>query len=142
MSSRTTPYDLQSVPSYPDALQIYRIPASRFWQVRMFVDRKYVRKSTKTDDKSQAIEFAKTLYDTIRINQRLDVSVHTDTFHACALHLMRRQESLVATGQRDDRIVIEDQKKLKLDILPFFGTMGVASSSSKTACAADCATMP
>ena len=98
----------------------------------MFVDRKYVRKSTGTDDKKQAIEFAKKLYDTIRINQRLDISVHTDTFHACAQHLMRRQESLVATAQRDRRIVIEDGRKLKRDILPFFGTMGVADITATT----------
>ena len=45
------------------------------------------------DDKKLAIEFAKKFYDTIRINQRLDVNVHTDTFNACAQHLIRREES-------------------------------------------------
>ncbi len=90
----------------------------------MFVDRKYVRKSTGTDDRAQAVEFAKKLYDSIRINQRLDVNVHTDTFHACAQHLIRHQESLVASGQRDARIVTEDRRKLKHDVLPFFGTTG------------------
>lgn len=93
----------------------------------MFVDRKYVRKSAGTADRKQAVEFAKSLYDTIRINQRLDISVHTDTFHACAQHLIRRQETLVATGQRDERINVEDNRKLKADILPFFGMMGVSS---------------
>jgi hypothetical protein len=132
MASRTTPFDIQSVPGYPEALQVYRIPASRLWQVRIFIDRKYVRKSTGTDDKKLALQFAKTLYDTIRINQRLDISVHTDTFHACAQHLMRRQESLVATRQRDQRIVSEDRRKLTADILPFFGTMGVAAISAST----------
>jgi hypothetical protein len=32
MASRTTPYDIQTIPGYPDALQLYRLPASRFWQ--------------------------------------------------------------------------------------------------------------
>lgn len=98
----------------------------------MFVDRKYVRKSTGTDDRKQAIESAKSLYDTIRINQRLDISVHTDTFHACAQHLIRQQDTLVATGQRDERINVEDGRKLKTDILPFFGTMGVSSITAST----------
>ena len=98
----------------------------------MFVDRKYVRKSTGTGDRKTAIEFAKSLYDTIRINQRLDISVHTDTFHACAQHLMRQQETLVATGQRDERINIEDGRKLKSDILPYFGMMGVSSITAST----------
>lgn len=132
MSSRTTPFDIQSVPGYPESLQIYRIPASRKWQVRFFVGRKYVRRSTGTEDKKLAIEFAKNLYDTIRINQRLDINVHADTFSACAQHMMRRQQSLVSTGQRDSRIVTEDQRKLKADILPFFATMSVGSISAST----------
>ena len=132
MASRTTPFDVQTIPGYPDSLQIYRIPASSSWQVRMFVDRKYVRKSAGSADRKEAIEFAKSLYDTIRINQRLDISVHTDTFYACSQHLIRRQETLVATGQRDERINVEDNRKLKADILPFFGMMGVSSISAST----------
>ncbi|MGI9481602.1 MAG: hypothetical protein ACR2OR_04490, partial [Hyphomicrobiales bacterium] len=50
----------------------------------MFVDRKYVRKSTKCIEEQDAIEFAKEFYDTIRINQRLNINVHSDTFNACA----------------------------------------------------------
>ncbi len=96
----------------------------------MFVDRKYVRKSTGTDDRAQAVEFAKQFYDTVRINQRLDVGVHTDTFHACAQHLIRRQESLVASGQRDARFATDDRLKLEHDVVPFFGTTGVASVTS------------
>ena len=63
MKSRTTPYDIQLIPRYPDELQIYRIPASSHWQCRYFVDKKYLRKSTKTDDKAEAIMFAKELYE-------------------------------------------------------------------------------
>jgi hypothetical protein len=118
MSSATTPYDFKHIPKYPTALQIYKIPASKFWQVRMFVDRKYIRKSTKCIEEHDAIEFAKEFYDTIRINQRLDINVHSDTFYACAQHLMKRQESLVNRGERNRRIVIEDKKKLVKDILP------------------------
>lgn len=98
----------------------------------MFVDRKYVRKSSGTADSKPAIEFAKSLYDTIRINQRLDISVHTDTCNACAQHLIRQQETLVATGQRDERINTEDNKKLRADILPFFRMMGVSSITAST----------
>lgn len=95
MNGRTNPYDVQGVPKYPESLQIYRIPASKFWQVRMFLDRKYIRKSTKCLDRDDAIEFAKQFYDEIRIAQRLDFNVHTDTFAACANHLLKRQEALI-----------------------------------------------
>lgn len=132
MSSRTTPYDIEQVPGYPKALQIYRIEASRFIQVRLFVDRKYLRKSTKCETRREAIAFAKQFFDDVKIAQRLDHDVHRDTFSACASHLMRRQESLVASGQRDERILSEDRKKLNLDILPFFGTKTVASITTST----------
>jgi hypothetical protein len=131
MSSRTAPYDIQPVPGYPRALQIYRIPASRFWQVRFFVDRKYIRKSTKCEEKRDAIEFAKHFYDTIRIIQRSDESVHTDTFHACTQHMLKRQEAMIARGELSDRTNIEDRKKLDKDILPYFGTMGVAAITTE-----------
>jgi hypothetical protein len=36
MSGRTNPYDIENVRGYPSALQIYRIEASKFWQVRLF----------------------------------------------------------------------------------------------------------
>jgi hypothetical protein len=126
MRGRTKPYDIQRVPKYPDALQIYRIPASRFWQARLFVERKYIRKSTKTESHSEAIEFAKRLYDDILVAQRMDFEVHTDTFAACANRLLERQEALVNRSERDARINVEDRKKLNKDILPLFGMMGVA----------------
>jgi hypothetical protein len=126
MSSRTTPYDVERVPKYPDALQIYRISASKFYQVRLFVERKYVRRSTKCVEKADAIEFAKKFYDEIRIAERLDFAVHADTFAACANHLINRQQSLINRDERDARINTEDIKKLKKDILPYFQTKNVA----------------
>ena len=43
----------------PNALKIYRIQASPFWQVRLFVDRRLKRKTTGCDDRRDAIAFAK-----------------------------------------------------------------------------------
>jgi Phage integrase SAM-like domain len=132
MSGRTNPYDIESVKGYPDALQIYRIAASKFWQVRFFTGRKYLRKSTKCENKSDATAFAKRFFEDIKLAERLDIDIHRDTFAACANHMMKRQEKLVARGERDDRIVTEDRKKLDLDILPFFGTMSVGSVTTST----------
>jgi hypothetical protein len=125
--SRTNPHDVQSVPGMPNALKIYRIEASPFWQTRLFVEGRLKRKSTQCVDRKKAIEFAKNFYDSVRLAQHLNVHVHTDTFHACAKHLLARQTAMVARGERDGRINKEDEKKLKKDILPFFATKGVAS---------------
>ena len=126
MSSRTAPYDLTHIRGYPDALQIYRIEASKFWQVRLFVGRKYLRKTTKCENKADAIDFAKRFFDEVKLAERLDFDIHRDTFAACANHLMNRQRAMVARGERDDRLLTEDRKKLESDILPFFGTKAVA----------------
>lgn len=131
MSSRTAPYDLATIRGYPETLQIYRIPASRFWQVRLFVGRKYLRKSTKCENKADAIEFAKSFFDDVKLAQRMDFDVHRDTFAACANKLMERQEALVGRDERDKRLLSEDRKKLNKDILPYFGTKAVADITTE-----------
>ncbi len=131
MSSRTSPYDLSSIRGYPDTLQIYRIAASRFWQVRLFVGRKYLRKSTKCENKADAINFAKSFFDDVKLSQRMNFDVHRDTFAACANKLMERQEGKVGREERDGRLLSEDRKKLNKDILPFFGLKAVADITSQ-----------
>jgi len=54
----------------PSALKIYRIDASPYWQVRLFVEGRLKRKSTRCTDRREAIAFAKQFYDSIRIAQR------------------------------------------------------------------------
>ena len=125
------PYDLATIRGYPETLQIYRIPASRFWQVRLFVGRKYLRKSTKCENKADAIEFAKSFFDDVKLAQRMDFDVHRDTFAACANKLMERQEALVGRDERDKRLLSEDRKKLNKDILPYFGTKAVADITTE-----------
>ena len=125
--NRTTPYDVQNVPGMPAALKIYRLDASPYWQVRLFVEGRQKRKTTGCTDRRDAIAFAKQFYDSIRIAQRLDLNVHHDTFHACAKFLLSRQTAMVARGERDERINKEDAKKLDKDLLPFFATKAVSA---------------
>ncbi|MGC1347412.1 MAG: phage integrase SAM-like domain-containing protein, partial [Methyloceanibacter sp.] len=132
MAGKTNPYDIESVSGYPRTLQIYRIPASSAWQVRLFVGRKYLRKSTRSESKGDAIKFAKRFYDEVKLAERLDFDIHRDSFAACANHLMKRQEALVGRGERDDRLISEDRKKLTGDILPYFGVMAVADITTQT----------
>jgi hypothetical protein len=91
MPSRTTPYQIQTVPRYPEALQIYRIPASSFWQVRYFVDGKYIRRSTGSENKAKAITFAKQLFDNVRLAGRLDQQKHPYTFAAAVRRILKHQ---------------------------------------------------
>ena len=68
---RTTPLKdtLFSVPNYPTKLTLYQIEASRYWWVRYYDEGRIYRRSTKTDDKRKAIEFAKKFYEEIKIGR-------------------------------------------------------------------------
>jgi hypothetical protein len=132
MKSRTTPYQILSVPRYPEALQIYRIPASSYWQVRYFVDGKYIRRSTGTEDKAEAITKAKQLFDSVRLAEKLDQIKYPHTFSAAARKFLQHQGSLVKVGDIDSRNQNEDQKKLSKDVLPYFGTMDVSAITKQT----------
>ena len=125
MKIRTTPYQIESVPKFPEALQIYRIPASSFWQVRYFVDGKYIRRSTGTNDKADAITFAKQLFDSVRLADKLDQAKHPHTFAATSRKFIKHQESLVAVGDIDERNQYEDEKKLDKDVLPYFRALKI-----------------
>ena len=57
------PETLTSVPGYPEKLRIYRIEASRFWQVRCWFDGKTYSKSLKTTSKRSAINLARRFFD-------------------------------------------------------------------------------
>ena len=67
---RTYPLDLTPVPNYPKKLVIYRLAASPFWWVRYYANGKTLRRTTKTANKRDAIEFAKGFYDEVNFKQR------------------------------------------------------------------------
>ena len=57
------PDTLTSVPGYPEKLRIYRIAASRYWQVRCWFDGKTYSKSLRTTSKQNAMALAKRFFD-------------------------------------------------------------------------------
>lgn len=132
MTSRTTPAHLQPVPGCPPTVQIYRIPASRCWQFRFFVQGRYVRKSTHCAARDEARQRARDLYADILLKERLDVSVHPTSFHAVTQQFVEWQQLQVNLGRIVPRSHQEDLYKLKQDILPFFQAMDVASITKAT----------
>jgi len=57
---------------FPDKLVIFKIPASSYWWVRYYTQKKILKKSTKTENKKTAIEFAKNGYDLVITGRRKD----------------------------------------------------------------------
>ena len=63
MTSRHTPVEQHSIAGFPETLVIYRMPASRYWQVRAYVaGRGLLRKSTRSSERTSAVAFAKDFY--------------------------------------------------------------------------------
>ncbi len=71
------PSTITPVPGYPQKLVIYKIAASKFWQVRCWIAGKTHRSSTRTQSQRVAQSYARTFYE-----QRLALSA---SFHQQAL---------------------------------------------------------
>ena len=117
---------------YPDKLVIFRIPASQFWWVRYYTQGRVLKKSTKTQDKRDAIEFAKRFYEDVLLRERnlLPLSQNR-SFEKCALILLEEQEELIARGERNPKLNKNDRLKLDKDILPFFAEFNVRDITYK-----------
>ena len=63
------------VKGYPRKLTLHKCDASRYWQVRYYADGKVMRRSTKTESKREAIEYAKKYYDEINLKRAAGVAV-------------------------------------------------------------------
>jgi len=58
---RSVPHKKKITPvsGYPTKLVIFKPPASKFWWCRYFTQKKVLKRSTKTEDKREALQFAK-----------------------------------------------------------------------------------
>jgi hypothetical protein len=112
---------LEGVPGYPTALKVYRIPASRFWQVRCFFDGRIVKKSTKSEGKADAIKAAKDFYNSLLLKKSQNLPItQSATFERVALDLLKADEDLVKRGERAERFYTDEKQVFQSDIIPFF----------------------
>ncbi len=117
---------------YPDKLVIFKIPASSYWWVRYYTQKKILKKSTKTDNKKIAIEFAKKFYEDILLRERKLLPLgSSSSFEKVAQELLIEQEQLIERGERNEKLNINDRQKFDKDILPRFGKMNLKDITYK-----------
>jgi len=117
---------------YPDKLVIFKIPSSKYWWVRYYTEGRVLKKSTKTEDKRQGIEFGKKFYEDILLRQRNLLPLgHSPSFERVSRELLIEQEQLIERGDRSSKMNINDKQKLEKDILPFFKGMNVKDITYK-----------
>lgn len=131
MSSRTKPFDVEAVPGYPESLRIYKIPASVFWQVRLFHEGRMIRKSTKCTERLGARAFAKKFYDDVRVGSERTPKSKLGSFSAVCAKFVEWQEGQVALNNLTARWHKEDLLKLKSDLLPALGHLATDAIDSE-----------
>ena len=111
------------VTGYPKKLTLYQTNASPFYWVRYYAEGKILRRSTKTESKQEAIEFAKAFYDEINLKRTLKQSLaKSSSFHATSQALLKTMEAQVARKELTKDTYQNAQYRMKKYILPFFGT--------------------
>lgn len=115
-----------SVQNYPTKLTVFKIAASRFYWVRYYDGGRIFKKSTKTDDKRKAIEFAKHFYDDINFKKHQGlIKGKEDGFEVCAQAIIEQQQYKVIAKEMSADMAKADEYRLAKEVLPFFRELSV-----------------
>lgn len=122
------PNTIESVKGYPKKLVLFKVPASPFWWVRYY-DGKPVKRSTKTENKSEAIRFAKEFYETLLVNKRTGVSNNKrkSSFVTCAEGLIEEDKLKYQRGELAERYVKTQKTLTNKHVLDFFRTYEIGA---------------
>jgi hypothetical protein len=130
---RTVPITetITTIAGYPDKLKLFKIPASSYWWVRYYTRGRILKKSTKTEGKKEAIEFAKNFFSEILMRERMHLPLGSSpTFERCADDLIAEQEQKIERGELNPKQNTNDRSILK-SIKNHFKGMDVRSITYK-----------
>jgi hypothetical protein len=128
-TTRMNPYDVREISGYPRALKLFRIPASKYWQVRLYMKggpSSGVKKSTGCEQYADAVDFAKNWYEERLLEKRDFRLKGAQTFGAFAEKLKSSQQRLIRRGDLAKGMLEQDAAKLRLDVLPALGSLHVS----------------
>lgn len=104
-----------------NTLTIYKMEASKFYYVRYFEDGKISRRSTKTEDRSEALKFAENFFIELKSKKLNNLPLTKKSgFSICAWGLLKENEARVARKEIAARKIRDDRHRLNNDIVPFF----------------------
>ncbi len=104
-----------------NTLTIYKMEASQFYYVRYYEDGKITRRSTKTEDRREALKFAEEFFVELKSKKLNNLPLTKKSgFVACAWGLLKENEARVARKEIAARKIHDDRLRLNGDIVPFF----------------------
>jgi hypothetical protein len=117
------PETISTIAGFPRALKYYRVPASPYFWCRAFISGRMYKKSTDTDDKQQAINFAKRWYLQLK-NREFEQIPLTETssrvFEATCLSLIKEDEQRAERGEVSKRLAKDIRLICQKDLIPHF----------------------
>ncbi|MFP6756572.1 MAG: phage integrase SAM-like domain-containing protein [Alphaproteobacteria bacterium] len=119
--TRHNPEDITTIRGYPDALKLFRMPASRYWYVRMYMrGRGLVKKSTQCEKLADAKHFAITWYEDLLLEKRGYQAIGAKSFSVFASKLQDTQARQIKRGELSEDMLDADKMRLDKDLLPHF----------------------
>ena len=132
------PESIQPVPGYPEKLAIFRMQASKYWQVRCWHNGKTFRKSTKSQAKRSALIFARIFYEQLMASSLLSEASYLSitkssskpsnrlsTFGALAAKMYTNEQARVQRGEFTLGSLQVLRNRLDAHLLPRWGTLNV-----------------
>ena len=127
--SRHNPTDITTIRGYPETLKLFRMPASKYWYVRMYIKGRAssgVKKSTRCEKLSDAKEFAINWYEERLLEKRRFAEIGAESFKTYSRKFQDRQRRQINRGELVSRMLDEDKYRLDKDILPTFGSIHIS----------------
>ena len=127
--SRHNPTDITTIRGYPSTLKLFRMSASKYWYVRMYIKGRAssgVKKSTRCEKLSDAKEFAINWYEERLLEKRRFAEIGAESFKTYSRKFQDRQRRQINRGELVSRMLDEDKYRLDKDILPTFGSIHIS----------------
>ena len=127
--SRHNPTDITTIKGYPESLKLFRMPASKYWYVRMYIKggaSSGVKKSTRCEKLSEAKEFAINWYEERLLEKRRFADIGAENFETFSRKLQDRQKRQINRGELNQDMFDHDKLRLDNDILPTLGSTHIA----------------
>ncbi len=106
-------------------VHLYKRPNSSFWQCSTYLAGRNRRVSTKQESLELAKEFAEDWYLSLRDKNRSGALISEKTFRQAAA-VFEREYEIITEGQRSPRWVEGHKARLRLHLIPFFGSLGLS----------------
>jgi len=142
--SRTVPIasTITPAPNYPSKLVIYKIPASKYWQMRCFMHGRTHKQSTHTTNQRVALNAARGFYERLCVQYHISheyaasaVQLKTSSkpavkpqmmFAAMAAQMYANEHARVLRGEYSSDSLQVLRNRLDAHILPAFGKRDIA----------------